>query len=415
MTRFLSQFVRKNSKELKAFTLVEVLISASIFTIVSLIGIVVFVNVMRIQRRVALENAIYEDARVMMERIAREIRSNTVDYEEYYNKALKIDPLFASFTGLVDAESIRQHNPYGNRYGCYAKRFYNPGKDNAVSGDAGPEYGGFGARCSNGAAANPDCIIDRDTLDINTGQNPFAGYSTSPNGYSTVANAFCDRNFDGDVDASCGQPADTDHNIQDELYLINAVGTEKTLMAKKEVTSGSGRSPVEHALALLRLDGQDNDKDGVTETWGTPLNGICDSLLPPYNAFCCAPGFECGSIPPLTGTVESTLSYNATSIYKGFVPISPTRTDVVSLKFFVSPLEDPRKAFAETEPGMGIQQQPHVTVVLTVQPSASSRSGYTDVIPTITIQTTVASRVYNEVKSYYVLPSGVTGVCKSYT
>lgn len=392
----------KISKIRGAFTLVEVLIAASIFTIVSLIGINVFVNVIRIQKRVALENAIYEDARVMMERIAREIRSNTVDYEEYYNKAMDQEAGFSSITGLG------AKNPYGNRYGCYAKRFYNPGTD-------GPEYLNFGAMCAadgSTVSSNPDCIIDKTTLDINTGQNPFAGFSpaVSPNKDPESANAFCDYTFAGDV--VCGKAADSDHNVQNQLYLINAQGTQKTIFASKEIApavAGPPAVPAEHALALLRLTGQNPDKDSVYERWRD-----CDPSVAPGNAFCCSPGFDCSGIVAGSDSLENTLNFNATNLYAGFVPISPTRTNVVSLKFIVAPLEDPRKAFAETDTSFGIQQQPHVTVILTVQPSASASSGFAEDLPTITVQTTVTSRVYNEVKSYYTFPSGAIGLCENY-
>ncbi len=373
---FLSHRDKKNSRtQCEGFTLVEVLIAATIFTIVSLIAITVFVNVIRIQRRVQLENAIYEDARVMMERIAREIRQNTVDYEEYYNKAMAQDVGFVSLPGLNNT------NPYGNRYGCYAQRFYNPGSDNA-----------FGAQCSDGntPATEPGCIIDKTSLDINTGQNPYAGTGQANTDVSD-ANAFCDLNFAGSVDPSCGQPGDVDHSLQSELYLINASGTGKTILARKTITADG-----ENSLALLKLTGQDQDQDGVDEVWRD-----CDTSLPPNNQFCCAQGFDCSALDLTTDSLENTLSYNASNNYIGFVPISPSRTDITSLKFYVDPLEDPRKAFAETDPTQGIQQQPHVTVVLTVQPSKASLSGFNGDVPTVTLQTTVTSRVYNEVKSYY--------------
>lgn len=386
---------QKTLKNRKGFTLAEVLIAATIFTIVSLIAINVFVNVIRIQRRVSLENAIYEDARVMMERMSREIRENAVDYEEYYNKASDQEPGFAPLLGLGGT------NPFGNRYGCYSKRFYNPGS-------GGPEVGGFGAYCNDGSTtpdSNPGCIVDKTTLDINTGRNPYAGYSTIPaKGDPDVANAFCDENQASAGDNNC-KDSNPNHNDQAELYLINAKGTEKTFLALKQINA----TPSEHALALLRLTGQDKDRDGVNEIWRD-----CDTALPPGNKFCCSTGFDCSdaSVPFATSSLENTLVYDA-NIYKGFVPISPTRTDVVSLKFYVSPLEDPRKAFDETALTLGIQQQPHVTVVLTVKPSAGSISGYDGDIPQITIQTTVTSRVYNEVKSYYT-KSGANGVCKAY-
>lgn len=397
-------FLKKRSlRSRRAFTLIEVLIAASIFTIVSLIAINVFVNVIRVQRRVSLENAVNEDARVMMERIAREVRANTVDFEEYYNKAADFEMgLFGMMPGL-DLYGPK-HNPYGNRYGCYAKRFYNPGTKPGDANLNGPENGGFGAFCNDGVATpetSPDCVVDKRTLDKNTGQNPFIGYSTLPlNGDPKVANAFCDQNQAGAGDNNCSND-EPNHNLQNELYLINAKGTQKTFLARKEITNGL--SP-EHALALLRLSGQDQDKDGVTEVWRA-----CNAALDPKNTFCCATGFDCSD--PAMKTIESTLLFDA-NLYKGFVPISPTRSNVVALKFLVAPLEDPRKGFAETDSVLNVQQQPRVTILLTVQPSQESLSGFDGKIPSVTLQTTVTSRVYNEVKSYYIKAGTV---CENYS
>jgi hypothetical protein len=103
----------------------------------------------------------------------------------------------------------------------------------------------------------------------------------------------------------------------------------------------------------------------------------------------------------LKDTLEASLDGTVTGmLYKGFVPISPLRTTVTKLHFYIAPLEDPRKAFAETDPALAIQQQPHVTIVMTLTPAASELTGYAETPPSVTLQNTVSSRVYNEVKSY---------------
>ncbi len=342
----MNYYFKNGQKKRAGFTITEVLLATSIFTIVGIIGITVFVNVIRTQRRVALENAIYEDTRFMMQRISREIRQNTVDYEEYYNKALK------------------NNNLYGNRYGCYASRFYNPGSE------GGPKRGGFGAWCNDSStAATPDCVIKKDTLDITTGQNPYVKKSSSP----TDANAFCDKIF------SSATPCTSKLMPQNELYLINPQGKEKTLFARKKINGD------EYSLALLRLTGEDTDNDGVVEDWQT-----CGVTKRPL---CCSQGFDC-NLP--SSSLESTLS-DTTLLDKGFISISPTRTNIKSISFYIAPFEDPRKAFAEEDL---IQQQPHVTVIMTVVPSKTVLQGYGGTPPEITLQSTIVSRVDHEVRSF---------------
>lgn len=337
------------------FTIAEVIIAATIFTVVGIIAITTFVNIMRIQQRIALENAIYEDGRFMMERVAREIRQNTIDYEEYYR--LDTPDLF-----------------YGEKYGCYAQRFYNPGTPPSL-----------GAVCNDGSdptvPGNEDCIIDKNSLDINTGQNPYIGY-TGTTTYEE-ANALCDELNHGDGGGDCASANAGSLSTQQQLFLINPSGTEKTFIALKSTNELN-----EHTMAMLQLAGKDVDTDGVAEVWMEPGN------IPNYEEFCLE-GYDC----VLDTSLEDNLS-EGKDLFKGFVPLTPLRSNVTSLTFYISPIEDPRKAYAETEVEAGIQQQPHVTIVMTLQPAASELGKYDGEIPTITLQTTVATRVYNEVKSY---------------
>jgi prepilin-type N-terminal cleavage/methylation domain-containing protein len=352
-----------NSKSTKrGYTLVEVILASLIFTIVSVMGATIFVQVTRIQQRILLESAIYEDGRFMMERIGREIKQNAVDYEEYYNV-------------LVEGGEIGQY------YGCYATRFYDPGEAVIpIVLDAGPENGGFSAYCNDGTPVkdSPGCVILKNTLDTNTGENPYIGIGVTTHDY-TEANAFCDELFGGDTDCE-----DTSLYKQDVLYLIDAKGEQKTILRLKAF------SPTENAVAMIRLLGEDDDGDGIVEEW---FDG-CDT------PFCCHPDFDCsGDIDDLNDDSE---------LYEGFVPISPLRTNIKNLTFYVAPYEDPRKGFHESASDI---QQPHVTVVMTLQPSDELLRHFNiDKPPTITFQNTYTSRVQNDVRSYF----GV-GVCDTYT
>jgi type II secretory pathway pseudopilin PulG len=345
--------LRKKWRNRESFTLVEMLIATMIFVIVGLMGVTIFVNVMRVQRRVTLENQIYEDARFMMERISREIRLNTVDYEEYFN-----------------VEVLGDY--YGSNTGCYASTFYHPGTPNA-----------FGAVCSV-AGTGGDCeVIDKNSLDVNTGQNPYSG---ADNGVEDTVdnNAFCVEYLPNIAPgpASLDCVGDTS-NVKDRLYLINPQGNKKTLIARQRVNATPTN---EYAVALARLRGRDEDQDGITEVW---------KANPGDTGYYCDSGFECPPTLDLVANLD-----DANNKYQGAVPFTPQRTTVTQLQFIVAPVEDPRKAFAETAVNEGIQQQPHVTVIMTVEPAADQLIGYAGDPPSITLQTTITSRVYNEVKSY---------------
>jgi prepilin-type N-terminal cleavage/methylation domain-containing protein len=375
----------------RAFTLVEVIIAASIFTAISTLAAIIFINVLRAQRQISLENAIYEDSRFLMERISREIRQNTIDYDEYYNRV------------------VEKNDDYGTGFGCYASRFYNPGSDGpGVNAATIPANSGskLGAYCSIPVKpatpqSSPGCTIDKGTLDINTGQNPFAGNTFGAgNNLQNSANAFCDKKFMA-ASPDCTAPAEQLKLFnRDKLYLIDSSGRQKTILALKNITTAG--VVIEKALAMVKIIGKDiSPADGIYESWYKLQTG--------NNDFYCAPGYDCPVTPAhLDETLTNALDTPA-NLYKGFVPISPLRTKVTDLRFYVSPLEDPRKAFAETTVTEGIMQQPHITVVLTVEPAESQLGVYTGTPPSITLQSTITSRVYNEIQSY----DGVSR-CKNY-
>ena len=349
-------------KKQKGLTLIELLVAISLFTAAGLMVMTVFINIIRIQGRLNLENAIYEDARFMMERISRAARNNALDYEEYFNKAVNIG------------------NQYGDLYGCYAAQFYNPGDGNNSSLITSP--GRLGAYCNDNAPyTGQECVVYKPSVDLNTGIFPYLGKAPNP------SDAFCPT-ADGVV---CSLTS-TNSYQRDQLYLINKDGNSKTIFALKKIKSSPTVSKDEYALAEIEITGEDVNHDGVTEKWRG-----CTT-----QAYCCKAGYNCPGPVLASDTLEKYLKptvFDATKIYTGFVPISPLRTSVTAFKFTISPADDPRKAFAK---GANSGAQPKVTINLTVQPSATelAKFGNPADIPTLTLQTTISSRVQGEVKSY---------------
>ena len=378
----------KNFPQKKAYTLFEVIIAVALFSTVSLIALTIFINVTRIQTQLALENAIYEDARFMMERISRVIRNNAIDYEEYFNKAIS--------TG----------NLYGELFGCYAAQFYNPGTFEFSSGiTRNPDE--LGAFCNTGELYTGQvCTVFRPSVDINTGMYPYYGApglpAPPPPTFST-SNAFCPAYLFG----ACNSSDVSNDNFVDELYLISPDGTRKTYLARKTVNDLGG-DEFEYALGMLEKIGKDLNNDGITETWNgcwdggrvdwihNAMDGDCARN---NNPFLCQDRYDCELGTGVT--LEKTLTSGAESnLYKGFIPISPLRTTITRLEFRVTPGEDPRKAFSEPD----VVVQPRVTIILEVQPNAQQLEIIGDIdgslVPSIVLQTTISSRIQTEVKSY---------------
>ncbi|MCK5612995.1 hypothetical protein KAR91_64570 [Candidatus Pacearchaeota archaeon] len=77
----------------------------------------VYTNFYNSVRNLKAANLVYEEARFTMERIVKEVRSGTIDYEEYYNQK-------TNFRGIGINET------YGQNYCQYSRQFYNAGPDN---------------------------------------------------------------------------------------------------------------------------------------------------------------------------------------------------------------------------------------------------------------------------------------------
>lgn len=366
--------IKKIFKKSRGLTLVEILVAVSLFSTVGLMALTVFINITRIQGRLSLENAIYEDARFMMERISRSIRNNAIDYEEYFNKG------------------VSPANEYGKLYGCYAAQFYNPGQNIDVLGNETP--GKLGAQCNDGTPySGQECVVFKPSIDINTGMYPYRGASIPAPVEST---AFCPQYLNAGLSCNALAPAAT----TSELYLINKDGNAKTFFAKKLVKTTPANEK-EYALSMFEKIGEDKNSDGITESWKNCKDG---------NPLCCASEYDCKDLT----TLEASLSSG--DVYKGFVPLSPLRTNVTKLEFQIMPTEDPRKAFAEP----GYISQPRVRITLSVQPSAAQLNRFGNPakadIPTIVLQTTVSSRIQSEVKSYlgpdtYKIGNGAVPAC----
>lgn len=323
----------------KGFTIVELLVSVTIVAIFLTSVVTFMVDLYRNSRRIELEEQLYQDMRALMRQITVMVETNAIDYEEYFRATQGTD-----WFGNGDGAAYS--------YGDYAKQFYDFGWD------------GPGALCNDQITeAHAGCIIDKTTLDKNIGKKE--------------GNVFCG---DG-TPLVC--PADlTEFHEQNHLYLINGRGTRKTFLATEPVEREVDGSTVEeNVLSILWMNGKDTDGDDISDTWTSGIEFNTD-------------------MPPESLVDDLTAAKSEQDMYDEFIPISPLRSNIVDMTFYISPLEDPYRAFAETDPTTGTLMQPHVTVILTMEPSAVELQDYLGEIPRKTLQTTVYSNIQQEVKSY---------------
>lgn len=346
------------------FTLLEVLLAACLFSVVGMMATGVFLNLSRGQQQVSSRNTLYDDAQFILDQLTKEIGSNAIDYEEYYNRI------------------VLKGNP-GMNYGQYAARFY---YDLATPKDECP-------------TTNPLCV--------NVGTNPSIGnFPEKSNAFykagTTAPDIFC-SGFEPIFSTSKG------HACVKQLYLINPDGTKKFFIAPEkidwDVTNNKSSYVLSRAMMVAYTDAAGNNS--IPHLFHCETDSMCTKRLEVDTLNITPPVMNKLLYYPDPDDLKGTLGQGDTPIdkaYNGgknFVPFTPSRVNIKYIKFLISPTEDPHKAFAEANADMGTitnVHQPKVTIVLTVEPLSNAKNGTN--YPSLTVQTTVTPGLFTEVMSY---------------
>lgn len=372
------------------FTLPELLIAVSIFAMVATITGSMYIQAFRETRKTNLQNQIYEDGRFLLQRIADEIRAGMIDYDEYYNQNVVIGTLSAQWS--IPGAGTQN---FGQNYGRYYSAFFNPGSDNALgfdcnTADLNTAVGGGASRDEH--RNKRTCTPLRKTIDRNTGENPFSGKYTNS---AQPEDAFCgavlyspatfNQNDRKGLCQSNGAPDSDQEKLQKELYLISADAFTKTIIARERI-GGTAPNPV-YALSLLRLKGEDTNNDSIPDRFTCSAEFQCFSNASP----CTSANLPRIRTRALLHTVNNDFDDQCDTLdnafSKDFVPMSPFSINVKDINFFITPAENPHYAFAEDD----MQEQPLVTIVLTVEQN-TAQVGVNSNIPPITFIATVSPR-----------------------
>jgi len=319
----------------------ELLIAIGIFAFFITAAGSAGVNFYNTQNHEKIRNTLIEESQFLMNRISDLVRNNAIDYSEYFSNGCS--DLGVGNFGIDDSNYCDSwENPieYGNEVQEYEARFI----------------------------FFPDC---------DPGDSPF---DSPPSCSRDDDEAFHEGYFDTGADNISGNDVKTSSALrvpsssltpyhQWELYLISGDGKRKTML--RRIHNGiddNGDGFIDGG----GIDGDDGyDRLGIYEMViaDTDSNGLYDSYV-----------------------VDSE-NYQSDT----FIPISPPLLEIVDLRFFVAPLDDPRKAFRES--GEDIQIQPHVTILMTVRPNKKVRNRLPggDNSMTMTLQTTISSRILKNV------------------
>ena len=344
----------KNSRK-SGFTIAELMVSITILALIITISSTIYVNFFGSLRNLKAANIVYEESRFVMERIVKEVRNGTIDYEEYFNQNLLKQ-------NLPNYDIIKNES-YARDYCQYSRQFYDLGPDNEI-GTTDDE--------SMGTRVNQDLITGADV----------------PPAIGKLGNS----------------GVDIPDPIQDDLFLININGDKRSFVKRIEKVDGNN---IIGKVGLLKLTGEDFGIDHIKSS-DPNLNGdnfSCEND-PGENdgridTWLCEDGFNCEIIDingdmstGCTGKTHNIIYDPSNPEDNSFVDITPTSIDIVDLKFIVDPMDDPRKAYNDNS----VQIQPHVTIRLHARANARLSSEFkAGNRPDIILESTVSARAYNEI------------------
>jgi type II secretory pathway pseudopilin PulG len=361
------------------YSFIEVLVAVAIFSFVLTITTTIMVNSYNAQKKERIRNMLIEETQFLVNRLSNTIRNNTIDFAEYYaqsrkgNNWIDIDPNYlygkypkeyewhfyyveecdiddTPYTDDLDFDYCTRENPNN----------FNEGYFDTYSDNSQGE----------GTGNDDSSKTALDTFPIAGILNPHEQrelYLISSDGLTKTILRRMDNGVDDDLDGTADEDSQSD--ALGNVYWTPGLASDGVT----PFTDGGER------LGILELVAQSDyysiaDDDGTPSTPAADPDGILD--------------FE--------GDPDDFQVYNQ-DIINGddFIPISPIGIDITNLQFFITPLDDPRKAFSETSADMQIQ--PQVTILITTRPSQRFLRQLPGDPFDISIQTTVVSRTLSNV------------------
>lgn len=371
-----------------AFTLIDVLIGSSVFATIVALSLTIMTYITTSVMYVRLGDQRDTESHYLVERISKYIREGTIDYPEYYN-------YYVLNGGLTGMQSLGGN--FGENYSVYATRFLNPGSPPGHPEEYGSNLGGLadlpsappaddlGTWCTTedgdyAPISDEDCEGQPSleyTEDIATGSNPYEGHFTT---LPSQASAVCDSTSEMSIYSKrdCNFTNSTDAHMVDTLFLISKDGNTKTIIAKEPYLIGS---EIHYIPSFLRMVGSDTDNDGVNDSW------------------ICAPEFTCvtslgpNSVPDVS---DLTIPKSLADIFLNFMPMVPPNLEVTDFRFYITPIEDPHKAYNEFP--QKIQPKVKIMGITTLTDPGFQRVPESQ--RSFTFGTTISTTFYGEIESY---------------
>lgn len=333
------------------FTLVEVLIALTLSGLLLTVLISTFFDTYVFSQEMAVRTSLLSDSKILLDTMAQEIRDGKVDFEEYFQQCVVIDDGYHCPNDSDLLAGVDEFDTYGEGHGLYEWQFYDGGIFYDSSGVQKAD--GVGALCQKpdsfggfelSRVPDPDCVSGSLSYSEDFNEGVFGGASSS---------AICSVNYQpfssavGELQSKIGNGAcnaTLSKNIFNELYLVNNDETKKTIYAREKVS--------ENGYAVSKLE---MVADGAVSGGGLELVD-----------YVCADSYNCTG-PNGVDRTDLSEKDPGEDILDNFVPVTPLKVTVEDLKFIISPVEDPWKAYGEFS--QNAQVPPRVTILMTLKAS----------------------------------------------
>lgn len=349
----------------KAFTMIEMLLAISVFSIVMVIIINIYTNMIWLKYNIQAKQNLLESSYFIMERLNILLKDYTIDYEEYFNRSAvgcnDTDEIFEDFVWNID-----------KNYG-HCKIFTNYWNGNNFDASTGLFSNYY---CSSSIPAN-------ETTPFFVFKNPYLSqwsgcYISWYQSYGQYRYQFIDMKDDSDYSAwSVNDDDDEDlwiwpkavfdkDNVK-ELYLISQDGNKRLLLRRKLVYSGEFNGtwwvwdiPAElgYTIQILKLrwfDAGDKHDFDVSSSTGI-YDGRIDTWACDYSQ-----GFVCNGPSVWTNIyADYKLPIDENDWRENLFDRNLTITE---RNISVSPTKDPDYSFAQSE----VQVNPYFTISFSSQ------------------------------------------------
>ena len=330
----------------KGFTLVEILVVMSIFSLVSMVALNAFFSSYKVQQSSSAQNALILESRILMDKITTLIAENKIDYEEYFRQCvvLKKCPLINAASAQLNA-----NDSYGQEDGLYAWQFFDPGYKDAARANKD----GFGLLCQKADLAlidfpSGECSSGplRFSEDINVGKFFLDPGPGTFNAFS--AGKYQGNNFSGQATDEPGQVNILQEGsaIVSQLYLKDPESRQKMILAQEKHADNAVVSQL--VLDNMGLESIQNNEVTVLSNHGN---------------------FSCNNCVDHLGLRSDFTDEDAGSLFEQAVPISPFRLNIQELWFRIEPLQDIENFFTQPETE---KIAPNVTVFMRIKASNAS-------------------------------------------